>query len=333
MVDAKLRVSFAGPLVTFQDSGRPGHMRYGVSPSGPMDRLSFAAAHRALGNLAEQTCVEISLGGVQLECREGNVSLAVTGGDFSVDHGGQKGGSWCVLTLRQGEKLSIRAGASGSWAYLAFAGELDADTWLGHSATHASSGFGGGAIRSGQMLIVRDARTCPDRIGAIPMFSDIGNEPIRVVIGPQDGHFQKGASHKFVSEPYTLTDAYDRMGMRLTGPKLALNAALSIPSEPIVRGSVQVSGDGGATILLADHQTTGGYPKIATVISCDIDRLVQSRAGQSVKFVAVSANDAIAITRKDAAMRREYLDRVSVPRGTLEQRLLGENLIHGELNT
>ncbi len=332
MADAKLHVSFAGPLVTLQDAGRPGHMRYGVSASGPMDRLSFAAAHAALGNPPDQTCVEISLGGVQIECREGDVSLAITGGDFIVDHDGQKGAAGCVLTLGQGDKLSIRAGASGSWAYLAFAGELVAEKWLGHSATHASSGFGGGAVRSGQTLTVRDTRTCPDREGAIAAFGDTRNEPIRVVIGPQDAHFQAGAADLFVSDPYTVSDAYDRMGMRLVGPGLALDAALSIPSEPVVRGAVQVSGDGVPTVLLADHQTTGGYPKIATVISCDIDRLVQARAGQPVQFAAISAEDAVAATRADAETLREYLDRVAAPRGTLEQRLLRENLIHGEFN-
>jgi len=330
MADAKLHVSFAGPLVTLQDAGRPGHMRYGVSASGPMDRLSFAAAHAALGNSPGQTCLEISLAGMQIDCREGEVTLAVTGGDFIVDHNGQKGASWSVLTLGQGEKLSIRAGASGSWAYLAFAGILDAETWLGHSATHASSGFGGGAVSSGQTLSVRDTRTCPDREGAIATFNVNKNTPIRVVIGPQDAHFVAGATDLFVSDTFKVSDAYNRMGMRLAGPKLLLNEALSIPSEPIVRGSVQVSGDGVPTVLLSDHQTTGGYPKIATVISCDIDRLVQARAGHPVRFTAISAQDAIAATRADAEMREVYLDGVTAPHGTLEQRLFRENLIHGE---
>ncbi len=331
MVDVKLRVSFAGPFVTFQDEGRPGHMRYGVSASGPMDRLSFAAAHAALDNPQGQTCLEISLGGIQFECSEGEVTLAITGGEFSVELDGKKGTSWSVLTLSQGRKLSIRPGTGGSWAYLAFAGVLGAETWLESSATHASSGFGGGAVRSGQVLTVREARICPDREGEIARYSQRLNDPFRVVVGPQDERFEAGIPELFTSETFKVSDSYDRMGMRLIGPKLALDGALSIPSEPIVRGSVQVSGDGVPTVLLADHQTTGGYPKIATIISCDIDRLVQTRAGQSVRFVAVTAEEAIAATRAETSAQRMYLEEISAPRGTLEQRLLRENLIHGEI--
>ncbi|WP_120501406.1 biotin-dependent carboxyltransferase family protein [Roseovarius sp. EL26] len=330
MTDAEIYVSFAGPHVTFQDAGRRGHMRFGVSASGPMDRLSFAAAHAALGNSPGQTAIEISLAGVTLQCREGEVTLAIMGEGFVFDHNGQKGTSGTVLTFRKGEKLSIRPGATGSWAYLAFAGLLQSERWLGHSATHASSGFGGGAIQSGQVLTVHDTSIHNDREGAISQYDHSLNAPIRVVMGPQDQHFAKEALSIFTSNPFAVTGAYDRMGMRLKGPLLALDRALSIPSEPIVRGSVQVSGDGIATVLLSDHQTTGGYPKIATVISCDIDRLVQARSGQQIRFTAVSPEQAISAVRDDSLSRSKYLDKIGEPLGTLEQRLMRNNLIHGE---
>ncbi|MGJ8622489.1 MAG: biotin-dependent carboxyltransferase family protein [Yoonia sp.] len=329
MADAAFSVTFAGPLVTVQDAGRPGNMRYGVPASGPMDRLAFAAAHAALGNAPGLAGVEISLGGLMLQCTQGSVTVAITGGDFTVEHGGQKTTSWTILTISKGERLAIRAGKAGSWAYLAFAGHLASTAWLGHQATHASSGFGGGAIRSGDTLLVQEAAVREDRLGAIPQPTQMPEGPIRVVTGPQDQHFAGDAVERFLSEPFTVTDSYDRMGMRLDGPKLELDGALSIPSEPIVRGSVQVAGDGVPTVLLADHQTTGGYPKIATVISCDTDRLAQFRAGQKLRFAAISSAQAVDAVRDYAAKTTQYLEQVAVARGTLQQRLMRENLIHG----
>lgn len=331
MADAVLSVSFAGPLVTIQDGGRPGNMRYGVSASGPMDRLSFDAANAALGNASGQTGIEVSMGGVILQCREGQISLAIAGGEFVVDHAGKPLASWQVITLSKGERLSIRAGKSGSWTYIAFAGVLQTNHWLDSAATHSTSGYGGGAIRAGQTLMISDAATRDDREGDIQRPDFMADGPLSVVIGPQDQYFDTGALDMFCAEPFTVTDAYDRMGMRLSGPEFQLASALSIPSEPIVRGSVQVSGDGVPTILLADHQTTGGYPKIATVASVELDRLVQSRSGASLRFKAISPEEAISLTRRYSEARSAYLAQIAVPRGTLEQRLLRENLVHGFL--
>ncbi len=328
MAEAQLAVSFAGPLVTFQDAGRRGHLRHGVAASGPMDRLAFDAAHAALGNLPAGTVIEVSLGGLVLSCTQGSVTISVTGGDFATDHGGAKGRSWQVLTLRQGDKLALRAGAAGSWAYVAFAGHLKAPMWLGYSATHAGSGLGGGALSTGQVLRIDDAAVREDREGEVERPAR-GDGPIRVVIGPQEHCFEASAAQTFTTQPYSVSDAYDRMGMRLKGPELPLKGALSIPSEPILRGSVQVSGDGVPTVLLADHQTTGGYPKIATVIAPDLDRLAQRRAGQTLRFETIPAAQAVAIARNTAHQRRAYLERISIARGTLQQRLMRENLNHG----
>lgn len=264
-----------------------------------------------------------------LHCTQGAVTLAITGGDFVVDYAGQKTSSWTVLTIHKGERLAIRAGRAGSWAYLAFAGALQSKAWLGSQATHSMSGFGGGALQAGQSLTVCDAAMRDDRLGEIPKPDFAPKGPIRTVIGPQDQYFGKNIVDRFVSDEFKVTDAYDRMGMRLAGPILALDGALSIPSEPIVRGSVQVSGDGVPTVLLADHQTTGGYPKIATVISSDVDRLVQFRAGQTLRFTSVSSEDAIGETRDYVSKKVQYLEQISVARGSLEQRLMRENLIHG----
>lgn len=329
MSDVEFSISFAGPLVTFQDIGRPGNMRYGVSASGPMDIVSFEAANAVLGNETKQTAIEISLGGLILQCHEGSITLAITGGDFLIEYQGQKISSWTVLTLQKGERLSVRAGKSGSWAYLAFSGKLNVKDWLNSSSTHSTSGFGGGVLKTGQKFTLTDASNQANRIGPIlkPNFNT--NDLIHAVLGPQDQYFMNTAIKIFSDSIFKVSDNYDRMGMQLTGPKLELKSALSIPSEPVVKGSIQVSGDGIPTILLADHQTTGGYPKIATVISSDINRLVQLRSNQNVEFILINSNEALQKTRKFLDMKEKYLQKISTSRGTLEQRLMSENLIGG----
>ena len=329
MSDVEFSISFAGPLVTFQDIGRPGNMRYGVSASGPMDIVSFEAANAVLGNETKQTAIEISLGGLILQCHEGSITLAITGGDFLIEYQGQKISSWTVLTIQKGERLSIRAGKSGSWAYLAFSGKLNVKDWLKSNSTHSTSGFGGGVLKTGQKFTLTDASNQANRIGPILKPSFNTNDLIHAVLGPQDQYFINTAIEIFSDSIFKVSDNYDRMGMQLTGPKLELKSALSIPSEPVVKGSIQVSGDGIPTILLADHQTTGGYPKIATVISSDINRLVQFRSNQSVEFILISSDEALQKTRKFLDMKEKYLQKISISRGTLEQRLMSENLIGG----
>ena len=329
MSDLEISISFAGPLVTFQDIGRPGNMRYGVSASGPMDIVSFEAANAVLGNETKQTAIEISLGGLILQCHEGSITLAITGGDFLIEYQGQKISSWTVLTIQKGERLSIRAGKSGSWAYLAFSGKLNVKDWLKSNSTHSTSGFGGGVLKTGQKFTLTDASNQANRIGPILKPSFNTNDLIHAVLGPQDQYFMNTAIEIFSDSIFKVSDNYDRMGMQLTGPKLELKSALSIPSEPVVKGSIQVSGDGIPTILLADHQTTGGYPKIATVISSDINRLVQFRSNQSVKFILINSNKALQKARKFLDMKEKYLQKISISKGTLEQRLMSENLIGG----
>jgi allophanate hydrolase len=133
---------------------------------------------------------------------------------------------------------------------------------------------------------------------------------VHAVAGPQDRFFSVETLNDFASLPFHLTDSYDRMGVRLRGPMLEPEAALSIPSEAILRGSVQVSGDGVATVLLADHQTTGGYPKIATILSDDLDAFAQLRPHDRVRFQMISAADAVTRARRGAKALEDYLTRL-----------------------
>lgn len=323
---ARFKVLFAGPLVSFQDAGRFGQMRYGVPASGPMDRFSFAAAHAMLGQ-PKATAIEVSLGGLVLECVDGAVTCAVAGGAFSLT---TSASGWQVATIRAGDKLTLRAGDWGSWAYLAFSGEVICNQWLGQSTTHTLSGLGGGSLRTGDILEVCDSAVRTAREGAYDTpeiarpLADVG-----VVMGPQDQHFAPGAARTLTGSPYRITEAFDRMGVRLDGASLSLADALSIPSEPILRGSIQVAGDGVPVVLLADHQTTGGYPKIATVLSCETDRLAQMRAGDSVRFRQITANDAVIAARNDHKAREDALAILAAPRASLSERLMQANLISG----
>lgn len=331
MAEARLNITFAGPLVSLQDAGRVGGLRYGVAPSGPMDRLAFAAAHAALDNIADTTAIEVSLGGLAMTCTGLPVSVAITGGSFSVDHNGQKSTSWQVITLQSGDRLTLRAGTSGSWAYVAFAGDIVATSWMGSTARHSKSGLGSAPLLSGDTLVVTSPQVRDSRTGVLPMPATPLDAPMHVVMGPQDRYFEHSSLTEFLSSPYHVAAAYDRMGMRLDGPALKPDGALSIPSEPIIRGCVQVSGDGVPTVLLADHQSTGGYPKIATVVSCDTDVLSQYRGGEVIRFDSVTPSEAVLIARETGQTRRRYLDGLNVARGTLEQRLMRENLIHGHM--
>ncbi len=330
---ARLGVSFAGPLVTFQDGGRFGGLRFGVPASGPMDRLAHAAANASIGNDPDATTIEVSRGGVVLDGVAGSVTLAVAGGGCIVDHRGTAEPGWTVLTIRAGERVSVRAGAWGSWSYVAIAGAPVVTRWLDHTATHSMSGLGGGALVAGQEIKVEGARVEPVRDGEIPV-PDFARSTgrVRVVMGPQDQHFEDDAIAAFRSSPYRLTDAFDRMGVRLSGPPLPLREVLSIPSEPIVRGSIQVAGDGVPTVLLADHQTTGGYPKIATVVSADLDAFAQLRTGDVVEFEPIDAAAAVALARARADQVTEFLSMVASPGRTITHRLRAENLISGAVS-
>lgn len=310
MTEAVFQVAFAGPLVSLQDAGRFGMMRFGVPASGPMDRRAFAIANRALGNPAGATGLEISMGGLTLDCLSGTCSLAITGGGFIAEHNGEKLGSWATLPIRAGQRLTIRPGPWGSWTYLAFAGQLAATDWLGSAATHTLSGLGGGKLTAGQVITLANATVQSDAPIALPC--PVWARPrqqLHVTLGPQDRYFSAQTLSDFLTQPFYTTSAYDRMGMRLRGPSLAPQAALSIPSEAILRGSVQVSGDGVPTVLLADHQTTGGYPKIATVLSDDLDGLVQLRPNDALRFHAISAEQAVALARSRAKSVQAYMAR------------------------
>jgi allophanate hydrolase len=326
MGSACLLVEAAGPLTTVQDAGRRGWMRFGVSRSGPVDSLAFRAALAAVGAGAEAgVAIELSMGGIVLTCAEGAVGFALTGPGLAAELQGVALGGWVVGTLHAGARLVVRGQAgAGNWGYLAFAGTVAVRRWLGRAATHAASGLGGGAVTAGQALRLEECRTLPARALAEPDEA-AAIATVRAVLGPQDRFFDAADVARLTREAFRASGRMDRMGRVLEGPAL-VPTRLDMPSEPIVFGALQVDGAGRITLLLADHQTSGGYPRIATLLARDAERVAQLPAGAEFRIRPVSAAEAVAIARAEAARQRAWLAQVADAE-TLEARLMGRNLI------
>jgi allophanate hydrolase len=325
MARCVLMVEQAGPLSTLQDEGRRGHLRHGVTWSGPIDRAAFAAVQAALGSPAGSPAVELSHGGITLRCVEGEASFALTGGDFTARVEGAAAAGWTTGVLRAGQRLLIRDGGASNWAVLGFAGAIECPKWLGSAATLALVGLGGGRLVAGDRLVI--AARLPGEARPLPP-PPVARGPIRVVMGPQADFFPAEAQEALLDQEFSIAPAFDRMGIVLAGPAL-VPSAVTMLSAPLLRGAVQVNGAGTATILLADHQTTAGYPRIATVIGADLDRLAQLRPGTKLRFAAVTVEAAVAAARAAAKAQATWLAAVAAGQGSLADRLASANLIDG----
>lgn len=308
MTTARFHVDYSGPLTTIQDRGRFGYQRYGVTEGGPMDRTAFAVGQAALGQTPAGASIEVALGGITLRCVEGTVPLAITGGNFTVSIDGKPKHSWSVTKIHTGMELSIRPGRWGSWCYIAVPGRICWPMWLGSQSTYAASPFTGRPLVQGDEVVIKNPQdvSVSDHDLTIPVFCQPRNM-INLVVGPQERFFDDEALRRLFRETYFLTSQLDRMGVRLEGPKLGIVANLDMPSEGILRGSVQVPGSGDLLVLMADHQTTGGYPKIATMISADQDSFAQLRPHQPVHFRSVTVEHAVARARTRKKAVQDYL--------------------------
>ncbi len=331
---ARLRILSAGPGVTLQDAGRRGHLRFGVTPAGPMDDGAFLAANLAAGATPGAAAVEVSLGGVELEAEGGAIGLAVVGGAFDLRLDGREAPCACALSLEAGSRLSIRAGRSGAWCYVAVGGRFDLPPVLGSLATHLRSAIGGlegRALRAGDSLPIADVRappTLPQTVLAPWLTKNDG--AMRVVLGPQDDVFTPETIRRFLSERWTISPQSDRMAYRLSGAALSHAEGHDIVSDGVALGAIQVPGDGLPLVLMADRQPTGGYPKIATVIGADLGRLAQLRPGDTLSFAAVSLDEAVTArrARRDAMAQGVRLAPIARSEFSSEF-LLSENLIDG----
>ncbi|KMO33286.1 urea amidolyase [Methylobacterium tarhaniae] len=331
---SRLSILAAGPGVTLQDGGRHGYLRYGITAAGPMDPLAHATANRALGNPLGSTALEVSLGGVEVTAEGGPLGIAVAGGEFRISLDGVPLPPSCALTLNPGSHLVVRAGRAGAWAYLAVAGRFDLAPTLGSTATHTRSGFGGldgRALRAGDRLAVPDARPGPaDPHALVAPWLVRPPEEIRVVMGPQDDFFAPDQIAAFLAGPWTVTTKGDRMACFLDGTPLTHAKGYNIVSDGIAMGAIQVPGEGWPIVLMADRQSTGGYPKIATVIGPDLGRLAQAQGGTRIRFRAVGRAEALAARRAEAqALAGPVAMEPLIRTDFSAEFLLGRNLIGG----
>jgi antagonist of KipI len=293
-----------GILTTVTDLGRCGFSRYGVAPTGGLDNFSLRIANLLVGNPENAAVLETLAMGLRLKVL-GEVVVAVTGGNLTPLRGAQPLPMWKSLTLRPGEVISFTTPAGGFRSYLALQGGVDVPLILGSRATNLSSGFGGlegRSLRKGD-IIVGGVRQSPGRAEErafpaawIPEYPSSWR--LRVVWGPQDDHFTDESRQTFVSNLYRVSPDSNRTGIRLNGAALQAKAGTpeSIISEGVVAGAIQVPGDGQPIILLGET-VSGGYRKIATVISADLPSLGQIMPGDEVGFSAVALEEALQALR------------------------------------
>jgi biotin-dependent carboxylase-like uncharacterized protein len=305
---SKLVVSAIGPASSVQDDGRHGAQRYGLTPSGPMDRLALAAANSLVGNAPFAAAIEIGPFGATFAAREGAVRVALAGASRSADISGRAVAMDTSMTLADGETLNLGFARSGSFSYLAIEGGITGEPVFGSLAVTARAGLGSPyprPLQAGDELRTAPASATAERRIDLPAR---GDGPIRVVMGPQDDEFGDDATKLLFDSEWKISAVSDRMGYRLEGPVIKHLHGHNIVSDGTVNGSIQVPGNGAPIVLMPDRATTGGYPKIATVISADFGRFAQLPAGRGFRFKAVSMAEAQAEARKLAGLLRTLPD-------------------------
>ena len=334
-----LKVLFPGLHTTVQDLGRAGYQNIGVPVSGALDGFGLRLANALVGNPQETAALEILASGPTLEVATDTARLALVGIDASLGIGGASPrvvAAGQSVTVQQGDIVQIALGRQSACCYLAVEGGIAVPRVLGSASTYvraALGGLNGRALQRGDVVPLATAcvseRTELRAPASIPVPAD---QPIRVVLGPQHKYFRKEAFATLLGAEFRVSKDADRMGMRLDGPLLRHRRGWDIVSDAIATGSIQVPGSGQPIVLLADHQTTGGYPKIATVISADLPRLARCRPGDPLRFVSVELEAAEEMCREAEREFAELVGALEPAPSELELdigSLYGENLISG----
>ena len=316
-----------GMLTSVQDLGRRGYQRFGVPQAGALDAPAMRVANILVGNREGAAGLEIT--GLGPEVRFlADTMIAIAGADLGAKLNGEPLPTWQSVATAMGSVLEFGGPVDGLRAYLAFGGGIDVPLVMGSRSTYAKGLFGG---FEGRTLMAGDVlKTFPWEADRVAGASDghglpddllaalVGHDhEVRVVLGPQETAFSSDGVSNFLSSRYTVAHESDRMGYRLEGPKIEHAAGADIVSDATTLGSVQVPGDGQPIILLADRGTTGGYAKIATMISPDISLLAQAAPGDTVRFVAVSVAESRDILAEQEALIADVKRAVGLDRSGL----------------
>ena len=321
----KLHIEHGGALTTVQDLGRFGHLAEGVPQSGAADAPSLIRGNILLGNDENAAALEMTLSGARIRF-EGSGAIALTGGDLRPRQNGMDVPMWTVLSVKSGDLLTFSGVCGrGVRAYLCVAGGVDVPTVMGSRSTYlkaALGGFHGRALKSGDVLETGEpwigwpravGCSCPEDLRLL-----CGDEALRAMPGPQDNLIAPESVETFFASEWTVTPQSDRMGVRLAGPVLKHVKSADIVSDAIPPGAVQVPGSGQPIVMLADRQTTGGYVKIAVVHALDAARLAQKLPGEKVRFVRITQEEGIELSRAERAkldaLRRSISSYTAWPR-------------------
>ena len=286
-----LHVVKPGMLTTVQDLGRWGYQNLGVPVAGPMDHASHRLANLLVGNRSTAATLEVTWLGPELEFEQA-VACALTGAEFDLMLDGRTVARNAVWQAARGSRLTIGARRRGARAYLAVKGGIAVPRYLGSRATHVASRMGGlhgRALEAGDRLpIGSDVTPITQRAAArsrrpVVALPD-GGARVRVMLGPQDHVFSEAAIETLRTARFSITPQSNRMGYRLTGPSLEASWHGDMPSDATPLGAIQVPASGEPILLMADGQTTGGYPKVATVITADLAVAGQLAPGDWLEF-------------------------------------------------
>ena len=334
-----LRVVTPGLNTTVQDLGRSGWQRFGVPVSGALDRVALAAANIVVGNEPGAAALECLYQGPLLEVMADSVRLAVAGAGAALeiaeagDGGVPRRVPACEsVTVERGARVRGVIAAPSMSAYLAVAGGIAVPVVMGSRSTLVRAGLGGHrgrALRAGDELPLAQAQAGTRAEMRLPLVDLSPARLVRVVLGPQDDRFTQQALATLTAAAFTVEPASDRMGLRLAGPPLTHTRGPDIISDAIAPGAIQVPGSGQPIIMLADRQTTGGYTKIATVISADLPALGRVGPGAQLRFSAVSVAEAEALRRALDAEIAGWPHRLEPASHLDPARLYDRNLISG----
>jgi antagonist of KipI len=299
-----IRIVRPGMLTTVQDLGRWGLQGSGVPVAGPMDSYSHRLANRLVGNDENAAALEITLIGPELEA-DSEITCAVAGARFALFAGDAPVPMHQAFTLRRGDRLRFGPRTAGARATLAVRGGLDVDAPFGSCATSLISQIGpidGRALTAGDVLRIRFPIRAPRReVTALPLPLPRGGAKLRVIRGPHESMFLPAAYEALFGSRFTVTTNSNRMGYRLEGPPLEHANTADILSDATPIGSIQVPASGQPILLLADRQTTGGYARIATLISADLPIAGQLAPGDWIEFEPCARSAAIDALKRQRA--------------------------------